>query len=86
MPNGWNVWLRSESENSWDKVGLGRMVSGWYLGEMVDEQVGSVWAGVGFVHSLSRLHFATDLEQGLQGKPGGGVVLGVAGGLLVGGE
>ena len=24
VPNGWNVWLRSESENSWDKVGLGR--------------------------------------------------------------
>ena len=24
VPNGWNVWLRSESENSWDKGGLGR--------------------------------------------------------------
>ena len=53
VPNGWNVWLRSESENSWNKVGLGRFVGGLYLREVVDEQVGSIRAGVGFVNSLS---------------------------------
>ena len=36
VPNGWNVWLRSESENSWNN-GLGRFVGGMYLREVVDE-------------------------------------------------
>ena len=53
VPNGWNVWLRSESENSWNKVGLGRLVECLYLREVIDEQVGSVRARVGFVNSLS---------------------------------
>ena len=69
VPNGWNVWLRLESENSWDEVRLGRLVGGLYLREVVDEQVGSVRAGVGFLHSLSRLHLTANLEQGLHGKP-----------------
>ena len=36
-----------------------------YLGQVVDEEVGTVRTRVGLVASLSRLHLAAHLQQGL---------------------
>ena len=42
---------------------------------MVDEEVSTIWAGVGFVASFSRFHLASHLQQGLYRQPGGVVTL-----------
>ena len=42
-----------------------------YLGQVVDEEVGTVRTRVGLVASLCRLHLATHLQQGLYRQSGG---------------
>ena len=45
------------------------------LRKVVDEEVSTIWAGVGFVASFSRFHLASHLQQGLYRQPGGVVTL-----------
>ena len=45
------------------------------LRKVVDEEVSTIWAGVGFVASFSRFHLAAHLQQGLYRQPGGVVTL-----------
>ena len=45
------------------------------LRKVVDEEVSTIWAGVGFVASFSRFHLASHLQKGLYRQPGGVVTL-----------
>ena len=45
------------------------------LRKVVDEEVSTIWARVGFVASFSRFHLASHLQKGLYRQPGGVVTL-----------